>query len=80
MPPSDALGNFDLVQIARRVVIDRRPQQVPQILHAIGGSKRRTPAKVGDLLLSPGREVGTESLMNHLVVSSGGKVEFGVEA
>jgi hypothetical protein len=67
-----AVGHFDLIEIARRVVIDRGPQQGAEIA-AVGG--RRARLKRGQLLIGSGREVGVEAFLQHFPAGGSRKVE-----
>jgi len=50
-----ALGDLDLVEIFRGVVVDRRPEQVAQVGHFGGGRELgRMSGDVGELLLVAG--------------------------
>jgi hypothetical protein len=35
-----AFGHFELIEIARGVVVDRRPRQVPEVAHVAAGRHR----------------------------------------
>ena len=68
--------NFDLVEIARGVVIDGRPEQVAQIAHTSSGSDlRRMRAQICQLLLDRGGEVGFKSVLPHDFFRDGLQVE-----
>ena len=73
-----ALGNFDLIQIARRVVVDGRPEQAAQIAYrGIGSRLRRMRAQGRDLPLHFGRKVRSETFRDHLLACQCRKVVVG---
>ena len=61
-----AFGDFDLVEIARSIVIDRRPKQPAQIAHLIGRRQLwRMRADIRQLLPRRGRKIRLETLRQH---------------
>ena len=57
-----ALGDFDLVEIFRGVVVDRRPQQTAQVANLVGRRQlRRMRPDVRQLLLRFGRKIRLET-------------------
>jgi hypothetical protein len=64
--------NLDLVQVPRRVVVNRRPQLAPQIAHTSSRRDyRRMSPQLHQLLLHPGRKVGLKAVLPHNVFRDG---------
>ena len=77
------LGEFNLVEIARSLVVDRRPEEMA---HLAGGGRwsrgKVRLAKELDLFPDCVREVGGKAVGDHCIASSGPKIvhsgEWGV--
>ena len=70
MPPRfiavlDTLGPFDLIEVARGVVVDGRPEQAAQIAYVARGGGSTGRANVLNLLWGSGLKVGVKSLAHH---------------
>ncbi len=76
MPPADALGPFDLVEIARIVVIDGRPQQGGEVAQARG---RGCGVDGRELPFGIGRKIGLEAVIDHFLPGGGGEIVIGVD-
>jgi hypothetical protein len=60
------LGDFKLIEIARRVVVDRRPRKRAQVADVrAGGQRRWMRGQGGELLLHLRRELGLEAVRPH---------------
>ncbi len=70
-----AYGEFDLIEVARGVVVDGRPQQTAQIAYIGCGFWRSGSANAIYLLLAAWWKVGVESLAHHLGERRCGEVE-----
>ena len=61
-----ALGDFDLIEIFRSVVVDRRPKQIPQIADFVGrGELWRMRADIRKLFLRVRRKIRLETVRLH---------------
>ena len=61
-----SFGNFDLIEIARSVIVNRRPEEVSQIAHIFSrGDLGRVSAQVSQLFLDGRGEIGVESALPH---------------
>jgi hypothetical protein len=70
----NALCILDLIQIARRIIVYRRPQQVAQIFRAIASLHPlcRRSANLCQLLFGAGSKIWGETFVEHLCASEGG--------
>ena len=68
-------GIFDLVEIARAVVVDRRPQESAKVLDSAVFPFQGSVLQLLRLLLRRGREIGVEALVLHLAVRGSRQVE-----
>ena len=58
--------NFDLIEIARCVVVDRRPEPIAEIAHTSSRSNlRRMSTQVCQLLLNRSWKVGLKAMQPH---------------
>jgi hypothetical protein len=65
------VGPLDLVEIARIVVIDGRPEQRSEIAQGRIGLE----ANGLELALGLGRKIGREAVIDHFLAGRGGEVE-----
>ena len=70
------LRHLDLIEIARRVVVDGRPEQVAQVTHCGAGGGRRLAAKSIKLCGRVRRKVRVKPVLDHYLV--GGALQVGV--
>ena len=71
-----ALGNLDLVEIFRCIVVDRRPKQIAQITHLVGRRELwRAGANISQLFLSLRREIRLKTMRLHDLLRDRGKVD-----
>ena len=59
---------FDLIQVARSVVVDRRPQQIAHILYRGPGRNRHGRADGGDLGFHLRRKIGMKAVAEHFLM------------
>jgi hypothetical protein len=71
----DSFRKLDLIEIARGVVIDRRPEQAALVTHIAVECGRRCRANVLELLRASGREIRLKALAHHLGGRRCGEIE-----
>ena len=73
----DAFGDLDLIEVARGVVVDGRPEQIAQIADvSVGRDLRRMGLQFGELLRNLGRKFWFEAVMLHDFFGGGLQVEM----
>src|SRR5271169_1222233 len=70
-----ALRDLDLIQVPGRIVIDRRPEERPQVAHIASRGRRRAVCESSQLLLDRRWEIRIEAVVNHLLAGGERKIE-----
>ena len=74
-PAIHALRHFDLIQIAGRVIVYRRPQKGSQIFRISIRPRRRPGRQRRQFRFNAGREVRIETLVDHYLSGRGRKIK-----
>ena len=62
-PACERLGDRELIEVARIIIVNGRPEQPAQIAHALRRSRR--PADASDLLLRRRGKIGLQLAFDH---------------